>query len=98
MAKKVKALQTIAGEYGKAFAGDEIVVRDRTADQLAKAGLVEVLGDAEDETVSVASKGSVRFTDETRKQDAPAGETDEANPTGKDLPVKKAAAPKTGKR
>jgi hypothetical protein len=93
--KLVKFKQTSAGSYGLAQTGDELTVTDTVASHLEKTGVVEVLGDS-DEDASVPSKGSVRFTDETGKGEAPAGETDPKNAT-QDKKTPK-AAPKKSKK
>jgi hypothetical protein len=94
--KLVKFKQTSAGSYGLAQTGDELTVTDTVASHLEKTGVVEVLGDS-DEDPSVPTKGSVRFTDETGKGEAPAGETDPKNVTGPDKKAPK-AAPKKSKK
>jgi hypothetical protein len=97
--KNVKFLQTSAGTYGLANAGDELVLKNSVAEQLEKAGTVEITGDAgEDAEESVPTKGSVRFADETGKSAAPAGETNTKNPTGPDTPAAKATPLKSAKK
>lgn len=97
MAQRVKFLSTSAGDYGLANTGDELVVTNSVATKLEKAGTVEVLGDAgEDEPVSKPQSGSVRIADQTGNAEAPAGDTNEKNPTGADKPASRAAAKKTG--
>jgi hypothetical protein len=49
MAKKIKALRTIAGSYGKLDTDAETTVSDVLADELAANGLVEIVGDSEEE-------------------------------------------------
>jgi hypothetical protein len=98
MGKKVRFLQTSAGDYGLAQTGDELVVTNSVASKLEENKVVEVLGDAGDEPVSKPTSGGVRFIDETNQSAAPAGETDEKNPTGKDKPVAKAAPPKAASK
>jgi hypothetical protein len=97
--KNVKFLHTSAGTYGLAKEGDELVVKNETAAKLEKQGTVEITGDAPDDAEeSVPSKGSVRFTDETAKSAAPAGETNTKNPTGPDKPAAKATPLKSSKK
>lgn len=99
MAQKVKFLQTSAGTYGLALTGDKLVLKNADASHLEKNGVVEILGEAgEDEEVSVAPKGSVRISDQTGQGAAPAGETDEKNPTGPDKPAPKTAPLKSAKK
>ncbi len=49
MAKKIKALRTIAGSYGKLDTDAETTVSDTLAEELAANGLVEIIGDSEEE-------------------------------------------------
>lgn len=99
MAQKVKFLSTSAGDYGLANTGDELIVTNSVASKLEKAGTVEVLGDAgEDEAISKPESGSVRIADQTGNQAAPAGETDERNPTGPDKTARKAGAKTAGRK
>ncbi len=54
---KVKALQTIAGSYGRAEVGDVVSVSESEAKELAKAGLVKEVAEKADEKVKeVATK------------------------------------------
>lgn len=96
MATKVKFLSTSAGDYGLAKEGDEIVVSNAVAAKLEKSGAVEVLGET-DEDIHKPEAGSVAFTDNTGKEDAPAGDTDPKDPTGKKAAAKKGAAKKSKK-
>ncbi len=50
---KVKALQTIAGSYGRAEVGDVVSVSESEAKELAKAGLVKEVAEKADEKVEV---------------------------------------------
>src|SRR4051812_27158501 len=90
--KNVKFLQNSAGSYGLAHTDDELVLKDSVANELEKAGVVEITGDAgKDAEESVPEKGSLRISDQTNQTAPPAGETNPKNPTGKDLPVAKPA-------
>jgi hypothetical protein len=93
MATKVKFLSTSAGDYGLAKEGDEIVVSNAVAAKLEKSGAVEVLGET-DEDIHKPEAGSVAFTDNTTKSDAPAEDT---KATGTKTAPKKGAAKKSGK-
>jgi hypothetical protein len=97
--KNVKFLHTSAGTYGLANEGDELTLKDSVANQLEKQGTVEITGDAgEDAEESVATKGSVRISDQTGQGTAPAGETNPKNPTGADKAGPKAAPLKSANR
>jgi hypothetical protein len=57
MAKKIKALRTISGSYGKLETGSTVTVSDHLAEELAEVGLVEIEGDStEDEADSEAAQ------------------------------------------
>jgi hypothetical protein len=49
MAKKIKALRTINGSYGHLVEGAEAVVNSTLANELASAGLAEIVTDDEAE-------------------------------------------------
>lgn len=49
MAKKIKALRTISGSYGKLETGATTTVSDHLAEELAEVGLVEIEGDSTEE-------------------------------------------------
>lgn len=92
----VKAKGTMVGSYGIAHAGDKVTVESKVAKELEKAGLVDVVSDTEAD-LTIPSKGSVRFADETNaaKQVAKAeAETDPKNPTGQKVAAEKQAPQK----
>jgi hypothetical protein len=98
---KVEFLQTTAGAYGIAHTGDKLVIDARVAKELEEKGALKITGEAGDGAEeSIPTKGSVRFIDETnaaKKQGAaPAGETDEKNPTGPDKPSTQKVKPVRG--
>lgn len=49
MAKKIKALRTITGNYGRLETGATTTVSDHLAEELVDAGLVEIEGDSTEE-------------------------------------------------
>lgn len=48
MATKIKANQTIAGDYGKLNTGEEATISNKLAKELSELGLVEILGPSDD--------------------------------------------------
>lgn len=98
MAKKVKFLQTSAGDYGLANTGDVLTVTDSVAAALEKNKVVEVVGSAGEDDVSKPEHGGVRISDQTGNQARPAGETNPKNPTGPDKPAPKAGPLKPSKK
>lgn len=48
MATKIKAKQTIAGDYGKLDTGSEATVSDKLARELESLGLVQIIGPSEE--------------------------------------------------
>lgn len=56
---KVKALQTIAGSYGRAEVGDVVSVSESEAKELSKAGLVKEVAEKADEKVEVKAATKV---------------------------------------
>lgn len=85
MAKvKAKALQSLAGEYGMAVAGDEIVLNKKHAEELQERGAIEIVGEADEAEVK-EKETSFNITDNTGKPKEKAEqETDPADPTGKE--------------
>lgn len=108
MATKVKALQSLAGDYGNAVEGDEIEMRDADAQQLEKVGAVKIVGKtsadekaedfrASNLTTATGQEKGLRIKDETIKagKTGAEGDTDPKNPTGKKPAAKKSS---TGKK
>lgn len=108
MATKVKALQTIAGDYGIAHEGEELEVRDSNAKELEKAGLVKIVGSTstkEDDsfrasnlTKTKAAEGIV-IHDETQPQQrtlnvSGKASTEKAAPAKSSVTVSKASSKK----
>jgi len=92
---KVKAIakQTLAGSYGVATEGQEIVLDEKHARQLEKSGAIEITGEAgEDE--GEQKEGSFTITDNTGGKEKAEGDTDKANPTGAKKAEPAKAAPK----
>lgn len=68
---KVKALQTVAGDYGVKYAGEEFEVTDKLANDLIHRGLVEAVGESdgkEPEAKNISEKSSVTISDNTNKE------------------------------
>lgn len=79
---KVEFLMSSAGAYGKAEAGDKLVINSKVAEELEKRGVLKITGDApESAQESIPQSGSVRFTTEKVQGGPAAQETDDANPT-----------------
>jgi hypothetical protein len=106
MATKVKALTTLMGGYGKAYADDILELRSKDAKALSDQGLVEIIGETDtDEKDFVGAnltkpkkEADVTITDNTGKPSEKAeDDTDKKNPTGAKATVK-ATASKTGKK
>lgn len=107
MATKVKALSSMAGDYGFAKEGDELEVRDSNAKELEEKGLVKIIGKGSGDENNEAWRASnltttkegqekgLRIKDETNKSGKTGAEqdTDPKNVTGK-----KTGAKKTGKK
>lgn len=78
MSKIVKALQTMAGEYGMKQTGEEFLVTDVRAMELEAKGLVEIISDSDVE-VAGPKIGVVRVSSYTKgsgdKSDHPFSET-----------------------
>lgn len=89
---KAKALTTIAGSYGRALAGDEIILNDKHAKQLEDQGLIEITGDAPDDEDGTPKSKGVRVTDKTGNAEKAEGDTNPKNPTGQKVAAEKHAA------
>jgi len=66
--KQVRFLRTSCGDYGTKTAGDETLLKDALAEDLASKGAVLILADAgEDIGETNKPRSSVRITDHTSK-------------------------------
>ena len=80
MSKVVRAKQTLAGDYGLKHAGDEFLVTNQTAQELASKGTVEIIGDS-DIDVGGPKIGVVKIRSHVKAPgDNPAHPDSETNP------------------
>lgn len=100
MAKKVKALTSMYGQYGQATAGDILELRNSSAEQLAAKNMVEILEptDSIENTAFVEKnlttgqnvkkvRGSIQLSHVKSEGGAShSGETDKYNAAGPDKP------------